>query len=85
MAEASSADLILLDNGVGGTGKSFDWDLLRDIKRDFLLAGGISAGNAEEAVRKAAPWGLDVSSSLETDGCKDPEKIRKFMEVIRRI
>ena len=85
MAEASSADLILLDNGAGGTGESFDWNLLRDIKRDFLLAGGISAGNAEEAVRKAAPWGLDVSSSLETDGCKDPEKIRKFMEVIRRI
>lgn len=81
-AEESSADLILLDHGNGGTGECFDWQLLRAVRRPYLLAGGITPGNAEEAVRMYRPYGLDVSSGVETDGKKDAKKI---MEIVRRI
>ena len=83
-AAASSADLILLDNGAGGTGLRFNWELAQKVSRDFLLAGGISAENAADAIRLCHPWGLDASSSLETEGMKDPEKIRNFMEAVRQ-
>ena len=83
-AAASSADLILLDNGAGGTGLRFNWELAQKVSRDFLLAGGISAENAADAIRLCHPWGLDASSSLETEGMKDPEKIRSFMEAVRQ-
>ena len=83
-AAASSADLILLDNGAGGTGTRFNWELVQKVSRDFLLAGGISAENAADAIRLCHPWGLDASSSLETEGMKDPEKIRSFMEAVRQ-
>jgi phosphoribosylanthranilate isomerase len=85
-AEASAADRVLLDNGYG-TGKCFDWGLLSDhgLKREFLLAGGLSPENAEEAVRAFHPWGIDVSSGVETDRKKDPEKIRQMIEKIRRL
>ena len=83
-AAASSADLILLDNGAGGTGTRFNWELAQKVSRDFLLAGGISAENAADAIRLCHPWGLDASSSLETEGMKDPEKIRSFMEAVRQ-
>jgi phosphoribosylanthranilate isomerase len=77
---------VLLDNGYG-TGKCFDWSLLSDhgLKREFLLAGGLSPENAEEAVRAFHPWGIDVSSGVETDRKKDPEKIRQMIEKIRRL
>ena len=83
-AEKSSADLILLDHGAGGTGESFDWNLLRECQRDFFLAGGLTPENVGAAIDLACPWGVDASSSLETDGHKDPEKIRKFAEAVRR-
>ena len=83
-AAASSADLILLDNGAGGTGTRFNWELAQKVSRNFLLAGGISAENAADAIRLCHPWGLDASSSLETEGMKDPEKIRSFMEAVRQ-
>lgn len=80
---ASSADMILLDNGKGGTGKSFDWSLLKDVPRDFMLAGGLGPDNAAEAVRTVRPWGLDASSGLEIDGFKDYDKIIEFMDAVR--
>ncbi len=82
-AKASHADLILLDHGIGGTGESFDWSLIRDIGREFILAGGISKDNVCEAMELTKPYGIDVSSSLETEGVKDPDKIREFIEVVR--
>lgn len=82
-AVSSSADYILLDNGKGGTGTSFDWSLVAHVPRNFILAGGLSAENAEDAIASCRPWGLDASSSLETGGYKDPEKIRRFMEAVR--
>lgn len=83
-AERSAADRILLDHGPGGTGESFDWDLLKECRREFLLAGGLTPENVQEAILRTAPWGVDASSSLETDGHKDPEKIRKFAAAVRQ-
>ena len=82
-AEASPADGILLDHGPGGTGERFDWSLLEHCHRPFFLAGGLTPDNVGEAIRLVHPFGVDVSSSLETDGHKDPEKIRKFMAAVR--
>ena len=82
-AEASAADLILLDHGPGGTGETFDWTLLTDCTRPFILAGGLAPDNVQDAIEKCRPWGVDASSSLETDGRKDPEKIRCFAEKVR--
>nr|MCR5293680.1 phosphoribosylanthranilate isomerase [Lachnospiraceae bacterium] len=84
-AALSASDLILLDSGSGGSGECFDWELVRDLKRPFFLAGGIHAGNAARAIRLTRPYGLDVSSGLESGGKKDPEKIRDFMKIIRSI
>jgi hypothetical protein len=72
--------LILLDNGPGGTGIRFDWSLVENVPADFILAGGISGDNVKEAIERCRPWAVDVSSSLETDGYKDPDKIREFMK-----
>lgn len=81
----SPADLILLDHGVGGTGETFDWSVLRDLaqKRPFILAGGISADNAAMAIQLARPYALDASSSVETDGHKDPAKVQELVHTIR--
>lgn len=78
----SPADMILLDNGGGGTGKVFDWSLVSDVPRDFILAGGISPDNVSAAIGACKPWGVDVSSSLETDGYKDRNKIIRFIEKV---
>lgn len=83
-AEASAADEILLDHGAGGTGERFDWTLLQHCWRRFFLAGGLTPDNVEEAIRVAQPYAVDASSSLESDGRKDPEKIRRFVAAVRR-
>ena len=80
----SPADYILLDQGGGGTGQTFDWSLIPEIDRPFFLAGGLGADNLETAVWTIHPYAVDLSSSVETDGVKDPEKIRKLMETIRK-
>lgn len=81
-AEASSADLVLLDNGYG-TGETFDWSLMEGIHRPYLLAGGLTPENTKGAIAQFAPYGLDVSSGIETDGVKDPEKMKAFLEAVR--
>ena len=83
-AAASSADLVLLDNGPGGTGESFDWALLRDFHaRPYVMAGGLNPDNAAAAIAALRPFGLDVSSGIETAGRKDPEKMEKFVRAVR--
>lgn len=84
-AEKSSADLVLLDNGGGGTGLTFDWTLLKNMKRPYFLAGGLGPHNLEEAVKTVRPWGVDMSSGVETDGIKDKEKILAAVAAVRRI
>lgn len=84
-AEKSLADYILLDQGSGGTGRTFDWSLVSEIERPFFLAGGLKEENLEEAVRQLQPWAVDLSSSLETDGKKDAGKIKRAVEIIRKL
>ena len=80
---SSLADYLLFDSGKG-SGKTFDWDLIKsDISKDFFLAGGLSSDNIKEAIDKFNPYAVDLSSSLEIDGFKDENKIKEIMEVIR--
>lgn len=81
-ASGSSADMVLLDNGKG-TGQTFDWTLMRDLGRDFILSGGLSASNVGDAVRRFHPYAVDVSSAVETDGFKDRSKMEQFIEATR--
>lgn len=83
-AKNSPADLILLDSGTG-SGQKFDWRLIKDIGRDYLLAGGLSPENVAEAIRLVRPFGVDVSSGIETDLKKDPVKMKKFAAQVRGI
>lgn len=82
-AEKSSADLILLDHGKGGTGSSFDWKLICHMKRPFLLAGGLNAQNITAAISVTHPYAVDASSGVETNGYKDEKKIRELMKAVR--
>ena len=81
----SPADYILLDQGSGGTGKTFDWSLIPKIERPFFLAGGIGEENLEQALREIHPFAVDLSSSVEIEKWKDPEKIRQVVDIVRRI
>lgn len=82
-AQESTADFVLLDSGSGGTGTVFDWKLLAKMNRPYFLAGGLDASTAAEAVERWKPYAVDVSSGIETDGKKDPEKMRRFVETVR--
>ena len=82
-AQRSTADYILLDSGAG-TGKTFDWALVRQIKRPYFLAGGLDVGNVKNAVDQLEPYAVDVSSGIETGGVKDPEKMAAFVAAVRK-
>ncbi|GBD11623.1 N-(5'-phosphoribosyl)anthranilate isomerase [bacterium HR23] len=82
--------LPLLDRGggpqPGGLGQPFDWTVAQALARRghrFLLAGGLTPENVAEAVRRVRPYGVDVSSGVETDGRKDGAKVRAFLQVAR--
>ena len=78
----SPADFLLFDAPVAGSGRTFDWDLLKDqkIQQDFFIAGGLTVDNVRQARETFQPYALDVSSGVETDGRKDIEKIKAFIE-----
>lgn len=78
----SQADYLLFDAPVAGSGQTFDWDLLKDqkIQQDFFIAGGLTVDNVRQARETFQPYALDVSSGVETDGHKDIEKIKAFIE-----
>ncbi len=78
----SIADYILLDSGAG-SGVTFDWSLLDSMDRPYFLAGGLGPDNVAEAIRRFHPYAVDMSSSLETERKKDPEKIRSAVREAR--
>lgn len=81
-ANASSADMVLLDSGIG-SGNCFDWQLLSNVKRPFFLAGGLNPENVEEALAVVNPYGVDVSSGIETGNFKDEMKMETFVRKVR--
>lgn len=82
-ANRSDADYVLLDAGMG-SGRTFDWSLLEDMDRDYILSGGLNPENIRDAVEMLHPYGVDVSSGVETDGRKDPSKMSAFLETVHR-
>ena len=85
----SSADMLLFDayhkDERGGTGEVFDWSSLDAFERPFMLAGGIDSTNVARAIRTVRPYGIDISSGIETNGVKDDEKITAFTKIVNSI
>ena len=85
----SSADMLLFDayhkDERGGTGEVFDWSSLDAFERPFMLAGGIDSTNVARAIRTVRPYGIDISSGIETNGVKDDEKIKAFTKIVNSI
>jgi len=85
----SSADMLLFDayhkDERGGTGEVFDWSCLDEFERPFMLAGGIDGTNVARAIRTVRPYGIDISSGIETEGVKDDKKIKAFTNIVRTI
>ena len=85
----SSADMLLFDayhkDERGGTGEVFDWSSLDEFERPFMLAGGMDSTNVARAIRTVRPYGIDISSGIETEGVKDNEKMKAFTNIVRTI
>ena len=85
----NKADYLLFDTlseQRGGFGKTFDWHILKEYNGpQYFLAGGLSIENVAEALSQLSPFCVDVSSGVETNGFKNPEKIYRFVQTVRRI
>lgn len=81
LANDSIADYILLDSGAGD-GKVFDWNLIKDINRNYFLAGGLTIDNVSSAIKTLKPYAVDVSSGIETNSLKDKNKMKQFVEIV---
>lgn len=80
----STADFVLLDSGTGGTGKTFNWSLIKNLDRPYFLAGGLNIENIKTALDTLSPYALDISSGIETDNIKDESKIKAFIQTVRQ-
>lgn len=85
-AQSLPCDMLLLDafdplGQHGGTGNTFDLSLIPPLTKPFFLAGGLNPENVRAAVERVKPFGVDVSSGVETNGWKDKEKMKAFLEV----
>ena len=81
----SQADYLLFDAPVAGSGQTFDWGQLdtAELAQPFFIAGGLKEDNVAKAIQHFTPYAVDVSSGVETDGQKDHEKIRRFIERVK--
>ena len=82
---SSQADYLLFDAPVAGSGQTFDWGQLdtTELAQPFFIAGGLNEDNVARAIQHFSPFAVDVSSGVETDGQKDHEKIRRFIERVK--
>lgn len=89
VVDPSQADYLLFDSlspSRGGSGKTFNWEMVSAYQdKPFFLAGGLGVENIEEALKVVRPYAVDASSSLETDGVKDPVKMQEFVAKIREV
>ena len=88
-AEVLNVDYLLLDTfstsgEYGGTGKTFNRELIPKDISDYFLAGGLNQDNLEEIIKEVKPYAVDLSSGVETDGFKEREKIKKVIEIVRQ-
>ena len=83
-ASSSNADFLLLDSKSGGSGTEFDWELIKDFKRSYFLAGGLTPNNVARALELLHPFAVDVSSGIETNGIKDITKMTQFIATVRK-
>ncbi len=80
----------LLDSSVretyGGTGQVFDWELAKEVstRLPVMVAGGLTPANVSQLVKEVRPWGVDVSTGVETNGRKDTSKISAFIQAVRK-
>lgn len=81
-AENNPSDCVLLDSGMG-SGLAFDWSAVAGVRRPYFLAGGLHAGNVRAAIQALHPYGVDVSSGIETDSVKDQFKMAAFVAAVR--
>ena len=81
----SQADYLLFDAPVAGSGQTFDWGRLdtTELAQPFFIAGGLNEDNVARTIQHFSPFAVDVSSGVETDGQKDHEKIRRFIERVK--
>ena len=81
----SQADYLLFDAPVAGSGQTFDWGRLdtTELAQPFFIAGGLNEDNVEEAIQHFTSYAVDVSSGVESNGQKDHEKIRRFIERVK--
>lgn len=88
-AQRLPCDLLLLDTyseaQYGGGGLTFDHSLVPEINKSFFLAGGLDLNNIEQAIKDSHPWGVDISSGVESDGIKDEDKIRAIIARVRKL
>lgn len=86
--QTSRVEAFLIDTPAGaqrgGTGRAFDWRLVRGLPGRIVLAGGLAPDNVAQAIREARPWGVDACSRLErAPGRKDPARVRAFIQAVR--
>ena len=77
------SDFILIDAGAGD-GKTFDWSLIKNLRREYFLAGGLNPDNVGDAIKLLNPFAVDVSSGIETYGRKDFDKMAAFAKAVRK-
>jgi phosphoribosylanthranilate isomerase len=86
---AEKQHIILLDapakGAYGGTGETFNWQLAAEVSKKYpvMIAGGLTASNVTRLIKEVKPWGVDVSSGVETEGRKDISKIKEFIRKVR--
>lgn len=89
MVNQFQADKLLLDSftavAYGGSGKVANWKIIQTakIEKPFFLAGGLTEQNIVEGIKTVQPYGIDLSGGIETDGCKDRNKIARIIELVR--